>query len=174
MAQVSLPLGRWKMNAHGLATNLTIIAVNPDSTLQATLYGGAQVGCKQVQGFWDETAQNITFIQREDVPITTPIPPHHAVTDLLTYNGHLSQNVIAGVTQFTLEGFFSITILGGRSPQILLSWSAQFQNVSGPKGSHAHCGWLEDTVGVTSFQNNASFFNVIHPVFYTIDNPPDF
>jgi hypothetical protein len=113
MVQVSLPLGRWKMNNHGIDTRLTITAVNADGSLQASLSGGVQVGVKQVDGTWDETAQNISFIDSDPTSFTT-------------YNGHLSQNVIAGVPQFTLSGHSLLTIRHGHSPQSLVPWSALF------------------------------------------------
>jgi spore germination protein YaaH len=156
---MALSTGIWNINANGFQSDLTITAVNADGTLQATMFGG-----QQVVGFWDEPAQKITLIKVE----STPIDPSH----LQIYTGYLldaSEQTLAG----SLEAFAGT---GGSAQRSVFGWFAQFQGVSGSRGPHARCGWIEDLdpmanpAGVTTFQNNASFFNVIHPVFYTIDN----
>src|SRR5947207_2356143 len=92
---MALLTGIWNINANSFQSDLTINAVNADGTLQATMFGG-----QQVVGFWDETAQKITFVKVE----ASPVDPSH----LQIYTGYLFQNDVPGSSQtlFTLAGSF--------------------------------------------------------------------
>jgi hypothetical protein len=112
MAQASLSSGSWTLNGNGFTGDLTITAVNADGSLNGTMYGG-----QPIIGFWDETAQKITFMKIvPSPPGQTPDPSTYQF-----YTGYLYSN---GNTH-TLAGFFeAFAGSGGTASRTVFGWFA--------------------------------------------------
>jgi spore germination protein YaaH len=157
---MSLVTGQWTLNGNGFQGDLTITAADADGTLHGTMYGG-----QPIIGFWDETAQKITFMKIVPPPSgQAPDPSTYQV-----YTGYLFSNG----TEFTLAGSFeAFAGSGGTASRTVFGWTA-FQGNGSNNRPHARCGWIgsEGRVpgggpGAQSFQQNAWFFKAIHPFLY--------
>jgi hypothetical protein len=110
MAQPTLLLGEWNINANGFVSDLRIIAINADGSLQATMFGG-----QQVVGFWDEPAQKITLIKIE----ATSSDPSR----LQTYTGYLF-DASSGLEQTLAGTFEAFAGTGGTAQRVVFGWTA--------------------------------------------------
>jgi hypothetical protein len=105
---MALSTGIWNINANSFQSDLTINAVNADGTLQATMFGG-----QQVVGFWDETAQKITFIGTSTDP-----------SRLQIYTGYQFD----GAPDPTLAGSYeAFAGTGGSAQRSVFGWFAVHQ-----------------------------------------------
>jgi hypothetical protein len=122
-----MPLGRgiWSINANGQVGQLQITEVDDQGNLSGTVFG------EQIEGFWDENSQKITFISIHVPQFQFP----GFRNTVLIYTGYqFSGSIergsgppyILGVRSYTLTGYFEALPVGGAAaPQRLLyGWVA--------------------------------------------------
>ncbi len=106
-----LPTGTWFLNGNGFTGDLTVNSVDAHGNLNATVYGG-----QQTTGFWDETAQKITFMR-----LSNPADP----SSFQVYTGYLFHNVSGIDTIYTLAGSFeAFAGTGAVAQRVLYGWFA--------------------------------------------------
>jgi hypothetical protein len=110
-----LPTGEWTGSSNGNQAQLTIVAVDADGRLRGELFIAAVGPPFEVQGFWDEGSQKLTFITvSEDA-----------------YTGFLFQDQfrmpgLTGSVVYTLSGYFESFSTGeGSADRPVFGWYAQ-------------------------------------------------
>jgi hypothetical protein len=104
---MSLPTGSWNVNGNGFLGTLSIDSIDANGNVSGTVFN------ERMQGFWDESAQKLTFtrvINQAD-PSTMQI-----------YTGCMFQNA----NTFTIAGTFQAFSGTGANPmRSVFGWFAQ-------------------------------------------------
>ncbi len=114
-----LPEGTWNINANSFTGNLIVTSVSANGVLEGTVFGN------QIEGFWDDRSQKITFLR---------VPPSGTPNAIQVYTGFLFQNPRnpggGDNVTFTLTGFFeAFAGTGGNAERTLYGWFAQLEVV---------------------------------------------
>jgi hypothetical protein len=104
----------WRINANGSMGDLFVTSVSADGKVSGTVFGD------QIDGFWDEDAQRITFIR---------VPPQGSgVSAVQVYTGFKFENTSGSDTTHTLCGFFeAFAGAGGSAQRNLFGWFASIR-----------------------------------------------
>jgi len=109
---MALPSGAWTLNANGFVGDLTVVSVDANGNLNATVFGG-----QQTIGFWDDVSQRISFIR-----VSNPNDP----STIQVYTGYLFQNRSGNNATYTLAGFFeAFAGTGANAQRVVYGWYAQ-------------------------------------------------
>ena len=124
-----LQIGAWTLDANGTLGQLTIDSVDTAGVLNGSLDLNGEH--RQIEGFWDEISQEISFnaFQRW-VILGIDLPPNVGIHNA-TYTGHLFTDStrmagISGAVVYTLAGSYEASQSTGASARRhLFAWYAQ-------------------------------------------------
>ena len=116
---MTLETGTWTINTNGQVGQLLISSVNPQGNMIGTITLGA--GPVDIQGFWDETSQKISFC------IIQPIIGNLIFTGFLFPDQFRLTGITGGVV-FTLTGYvesFTTAFFNPTARRRTFGWYAQ-------------------------------------------------